>query len=211
MSGVYIMQDYHTHVPGTHGGYLCSVTRADWERVARAEGMEPCFGVHPWYVEGEDPTVIAFELDEWLSRYPKAGVGETGLDATAAHVGTLSLQRVFLQVHLGAAFRHERMAHLHGAHAWAELLDILQQRARNGTLPKVLLHAWNGPHELARSFLELGAIFSVGMRELTHPKARERYARIPIDRLFPETDDHPENWERTLALLAVIRADFSRE
>ena len=137
MSGVYIMQDYHTHVPGTHGGYLCSVTRADWERVARAEGMEPCFGVHPWYVEGEDPTVIAFELDEWLSRYPKAGVGETGLDATAAHVGTLSQQRVFLQVHLGAAFRHERMAHLHGAHAWAELLDILQQRARNGTLERL--------------------------------------------------------------------------
>lgn len=203
-----IMQDYHTHTPGPHGGYLCSVTRSDWERVAQAEGMIPCFGIHPWHAEGVDPAALAFELDEWLSRYPEAGVGETGLDATAAHAATLPQQRVLLQVQLGAAFRHERMAHLHGSHAWAELLDILRQRVRDGTLPKVLLHAWNGSHELARSFLELGAIFSVGFRELTHPKARERYARIPSDKLFPETDDHPENWERTLALLSVIRADF---
>ena len=203
-----IMQDYHTHTPGPHGGYLCSVTRSDWERVAQAEGMIPCFGIHPWHAEGVDPAALAFELDEWLSRYPEAGVGETGLDATAAHAATLPQQRVLLQVQLGAAFRHERMAHLHGSHAWAELLDVLRQRVRNGTLPKVLLHAWNGSHELARSFLELGAIFSVGFRELTHPKERERYARIPSDKLFPETDDHPENWERTLALLSVIRADF---
>ena len=148
-----IMQDYHTHTPGPHGGYLCSVTRSDWERVAQAEGMIPCFGIHPWHAEGVDPAALAFELDEWLSRYPEAGVGETGLDATAAHAATLPQQRVLLQVQLGAAFRHERMAHLHGSHAWAELLDVLRQRVRNGTLPKVLLHAWNGSHELARYFL----------------------------------------------------------
>lgn len=205
------MQDYHTHVPGSHGGYLCSVTRADWQRVAKAEGMIPCFGVHPWHAAEEDAAELAFELDEWLARYPNAAVGETGLDATAAHAATLPKQRTLLHVQLGAAFRHERLAHLHGAHAWAELLDILRQRARNGTLPRVLLHAWNGSHELARSFLDLGAIFSVGLRELSHPRAQERYARIPADRLFPETDDHPENWDRTLALLALIRPDFIRK
>ncbi len=100
------------------------------------------------------------------------------------------------------------MVHLHGVQAWAELLDILRQRARTNTLPRVLLHAWNGSHELAREFLKLGAIFSVGLRELSHPKAQERYARIPADKLFPETDDHPENWERTLALLTVHKMRF---
>ncbi len=202
------MQDYNTHVPGARGGYLCSVTREDWERVAREKQMIPCFGIHPWYAEGVDPARLAFELDDWLARYPGAGVGETGLDATPSHVASLPQQMVLLQVHLGAAFRHERMVHLHGAHAWDKLLDILRQRARCATLPRVLLHAWNGSHELARSFLDLGAIFSVGLRELSHPKAQERYARIPADKLFPETDDHPENWERTLALLSVMRVDF---
>lgn len=203
-----MMMDYHTHTPGPHGGYLCAVTRADWPRVVAAEGMLPCLGVHPWHAGDTDAATLAFELDEWLSRYPTAGVGETGLDASPSHKSSLEQQRLLLHIHLGAAFRHERMAHLHGVHAWSEILEILRARDRSHTLPKILLHAWNGSHELAREFLKLGAIFSVGLRELSHPKAHERYARIPADRLFPETDDHPQNWARTLALLSLLRPDI---
>ncbi len=202
------MKDYHTHFPGAHGGYLCAVTRADWEKVAAAEGMTPCFGVHPWHAHEVDAAEIAFDLDDWLTRYPLAHVGESGLDAAAAHKPTLEAQRLLLHIHLGAAFRHERMVHLHGVHAWSELLEILRARARTNTLPRVLLHAWNGSHELAREFLKLGAIFSVGLRELQHPRAHERYSRIPADKLFPETDDHPEDWERTIALLTVHKMRF---
>ena len=202
------MKDYHTHCPAPDGGYLCAVTRADWESVAAAEGMDPCFGIHPWHAHEVDPAEIAFDLDDWLTRHPKAGVGETGLDAAPAHAATLEAQRLLLQVHLGAAFRHERMAHLHGVHAWAEILELLKRRERAGTLPRVLLHAWNGSHELAREFLRLGAVFSVGLRELSSPKAQERYARIPADRIFPETDGHPENMPRTAALLAIVKGPF---
>lgn len=203
------MKDYHTHTPGPHGGYLCAVRRADWARVTEAQGMIPCLGIHPWYAHEADPAETAFELDEWLTRYPTADVGETGLDAAPAHQDTLEQQRLLLHIHLGAAYRHERMAHLHGVHAWSELLSILRERQRLGTLPRVLLHAWNGSHEMAREFLALGAIFSVGLRELSHPKAHERYARIPAGRLYPETDDHPENWARTLALLSLLRQDLA--
>lgn len=201
-----MMMDYHTHVPGARRGYLCSVTRADWERVAAAPDMLPCFGIHPWHAGEVDPATLAFDLDEWLSRYPHAGVGESGLDLSPRWKSSQEIQLQLLHIHLGAAFRHDRMIHLHGVRAWGVLLDVLRQRARLNTLPPVLLHAWNGSHELARSFLELGAIFSVGMRELSRPDARERYARIPHDRLFPETDDHPENWSRTVALLALLKS-----
>ena len=203
------MKDYHTHSPSPHGGYLCAVTRADWERVTAAPGMTPCLGIHPRHAHEESPARIAFELDDWLTRFPAADVGETGLDATPAHAATLEAQRLMLQVHLGAAFRHDRMAHLHGAHAWAELLQLLRERQRTGTLPRILLHAWNGSHEMAREFLALGAVFSVGLRELSSPKARVRYSRIPADKLFPESDDHPEHWPRTLALLALLRQDIT--
>ncbi|MEE1266655.1 MAG: TatD family hydrolase [Akkermansia sp.] len=200
------MKDYHTHHPGPHGGYLCAVTRADWEQISTAEGMIPCFGIHPWYASDADPAEIAFELDEWLTRHPQAGVGETGLDASPRHAGTLEVQRLLLHIHLGAAFRHERMVQLHGVQAWGELLEILRERARCGTLPRVHLHAWNGSHEMAREFMLLGPVtFSVGLRELSHSKAAERYARIPEGRLFPESDNHPENWARTIALLGLIR------
>lgn len=206
------IKDYHTHRPGSHGGYLCAVQQEDWPRVlaeAEAAGMTPCLGVHPWYAEGVDAAALAFALDDALATHPTADVGETGLDATPKHKATLPAQRLLLELQLGAAYRHDRMAHLHGARAWGELLPLLRERYRCGTLPRVLLHAWNGSHELAREFLDLGAIFSVGLRELTHPKAAERYARIPAGRLFPETDDHPEHWARTVALLGLLRADLT--
>lgn len=203
------MKDYHTHIPGPHGGYLCSVTRQDWLRVAESRGMTPCFGIHPWHAHEADAGEVAFGLDDWLSRYPQADVGETGLDASPRHKETLESQLLLLQVHLGAAFRHGRMAHLHGVHAWGELLRLMRERARTNTLPRLLLHAWNGSHEMAREFLRLGAVFSVGIRELSHPQAAERYARLPEGSLFPETDGHPENWERTLALLNLVRHGLS--
>lgn len=199
------MKDYHTHHPSPHGGYLCAVTRADWERVAAAEGMIPCFGIHPWHAHEVDAAEIAFELDDFLTRYPEAAVGESGLDYSPKHLETKEAQLLLLHIHLGAAFRHNRVIHLHGVQAWSEILEILQARAKNGTLPHVLLHAWNGSHEMAREFLKLGCIFTVGLRELSHPKAAERYARIPAGRIFPETDDHPEHWARTLGLLSLIR------
>ena len=199
------MKDYHTHHPNPAGGSLCAVTRADWPGIAATEGMTPCFGVHPWHAHEEDVAELAFELDDWLSRYPQADVGETGLDASDRHRGTLEQQKLLLQVHLGAAFRHDRCVHLHGVRAWPELLRLLQERARCNTLPRIHLHAWNGPHELAREFLALGATFSVGLRELTHSRAEERYARIPEGRLFPESDDSPAEWPRTLALFRLLR------
>lgn len=206
------MKDYHTHHINPVGGNICAVKRTDWARVAAAEGMTPAFGVHPWYAhEEESPAELAFELDEWLARYPHAHVGETGLDASGKYQATLDAQRLLLHLHLGAAFRHERTVHLHAVRAHAELLQILKERARCNTLPRVLLHAWNGSHELAREFLALGAVFSVGFRELSHPKAEERYARIPAGKLFPESDDAPELWPRTLALFRLLRGGLGTE
>lgn len=203
------MKDYHTHHYNPAGGSICAVTMNDWERVAATPGMTPAFGVHPWHAAGTDAAELAFALDDWLSRYPAAEVGETGLDAADAHRDMLEQQRLLLHIHLGAAFRHDRLVHLHGVRAWPELLSILQERARCNTLPRVLLHAWNGPHELAREFLALGAIFSVGCRELSHSRAAERYSRIPDGRIFPESDDNPADWPRTLALFNLLRKGIS--
>lgn len=206
------MKDYHTHHFNADGGNICAVTMADWEPLAATKGMTPAFGVHPWHAhEVADPADFAFMLDEWLARYPQAQVGETGLDASEKYQGTLEAQRLLLHLHLGAAFRHERLVHLHAVRAHAELLQILKERARHNTLPRVLLHAWNGSHEMAREFLALGAVFSVGFRELSHPKAEERYARIPQEKLYPESDDAPQLWPRTLALFRLLRGGLGAE
>ena len=202
------MIDYHTHHLVPQGGYYNAVTRADWDVIAAAPTpMLPCFGVHPWHAEGVDAGALAFELDEYLSRYPLAGVGECGLDFSDKGLAAASreAQELLLHVQLGAAFRHERLAHLHGTKAWAVLLEILRARKVAGTLPRVHLHAWNGSLEMAREFLALGATFSVGLRDLSHPKAQQRYGRLSEKELFAESDDCPADFPRTLALLSLLR------
>lgn len=204
------MKDYHTHHTVPQGGYLNAVTREDWQRVIDApEQMIPCIGIHPWHAAEVELADIAFELDEWLTKYPQAHVGESGLDASDKYADSLGAQRALLEVHLGAAFRHDRMIQLHGVQAWSELLDILRRRHLHGTLPQVLLHAWNGSMEMAREFLALGVCFSIGLRELQHSKAEIRYARLPKERLFLESDNHPENWPRALAIFGLMRHGIS--
>ncbi len=198
--------DYHTHHTVTQGGYLNAVTRADWERIAAAPGqMLPCFGVHPWHAhEVEELGEFAFELDDWLARYASAGVGECGLDGHEKHKTHWEAQLSLFHIQLGAAFRHERRVHVHGSGAWASVLDILRERYRCGTLPAIHLHAWNGSLEMAREFLALGASFSVGLRELEHAKAEQRYGRLGRKNVHPESDDQPENWTRVCALYDEI-------
>ncbi len=198
--------DYHTHRVVPQGGYLNAVTTDDWAAIATAPArMIACYGVHPWHASSiESLSDYAFMLDEWLTQHPSAGVGESGLDLTPKHVENKDAQLSLLHIHLGAAFRHERRIHLHGAGAWSELLTILRERKLFGTLPLCQLHAWNGSLEMAREFLALGAEFSVGMRELSHPKAQQRYARIPADRIHPESDDSDQSWDSICALFDSV-------
>ncbi len=198
--------DYHTHHVVPQGGYLNAVTPADWSRIARApQQMIPCFGLHPWQAcELSDVGSFAFELDDYLACYPSAGVGECGLDGHEKHRPYWERQLELLHIQLGAAFRHERRAHLHGAGAWPEILAILRERRRAGVLPSVHLHAWNGSLEMAREFASLGASFSVGLRELEHPKASLRYARLTRAQIHPESDDSPEHWARICELYEQI-------
>ncbi len=198
--------DYHTHHVVEQGGYLNAVNRDDWERIAAAPArMLPCFGVHPWKAhELDDMASFAFDLDDWLVRYPSAGVGECGLDGHEKYQDSWDAQLSLFHIQLGAAFRHERRVHIHGSGAWSSILDILRERFRCGTLPVVHLHAWNGSLEMAREFLALGASFSVGLRELEHQKASLRYARLGRKNIHPESDDHPEHWGRICELYEEI-------
>ncbi len=195
-----VPMDYHAHYPHSGGGYLCSSRRSDWERVAAAEGMIPCFGVHPWYAAGEDAGALRRELELWLSAYPSAQVGESGLDGKRALRDGWEAQTRLLDVHADAAWSYRRLLQLHGAGAAGRLLDWARRRAREGRLPRAHLHAWSGSPEMAAAWLRLGATFSVGVREWSRAKARMRYAGLPKDRLFPESDDNPASWPESLRL-----------
>ena len=56
---------------------------SDWENVAALARTHPelrcSFGLHPWW-QAQRSTNWRTVLEEFLMRYPEAGIGETGLD-----------------------------------------------------------------------------------------------------------------------------------
>lgn len=187
------------HLPAVLGalaplGLMCAVVNGtreeDWPAVAaRAREhawVRPSFGLHPWHVPHRTPEWLE-ALGRQLDAHPTAGVGEIGLDRwIAGH--DLDDQLEVFRAQLALAAAHSRPATIHCLRAWGPLWDVL----RTEPLPArgFLLHAYGGPAEMVRGFLDRGAYFSFNAYFLHDRKAAQRdvFRRLPVDRLLVETD-----------------------
>ena len=163
---------------------------ADWPAVAALAAEHawvlPSFGLHPWHVASRSPRWLD-ALARQLDAHPRAGVGETGLDRWIAGHDPVAQSAAFrAQLELAATLG--RPVTIHCLRAWGALWEIL----RTHPLPACgfLLHAYGGPAEMTRGFLDRGAYFSFNAYFLHERKAaqREVFRHLPADRLLVETD-----------------------
>jgi len=163
----------------------------DWAAVAalaRAHPQEaiPAFGCHPWYVGRASPE-WRHSLREWLERFPRAPVGEIGLDRWRRGL-EWETQVDFFRAQLALAAELNRPACLHCLKAWGRLVKLL----REGPVPSrgFLLHSYGGPSELIPELAAMGGYFSLpGYFARPDKRARaEAFQRVPSDRLLLETD-----------------------
>ena len=167
----------------------CATAPDEWRRVleiSKAEdGVEPSFGVHPWFVEKHSDLAFMDELEELLVECPDAGVGEIGLDAVRPDSDA---QKAVFAAQVELAARLKRRVTIHCVRAETAVAGILKPHAR--ALPGILLHAPSISLESWRRFERLGVDVSVGPRVL-NPRSRqvrELAAAVPADRLYFETD-----------------------
>jgi TatD DNase family protein len=153
--------------------------------------VQPSFGVHPWYVK-EQPEDWLAVLETYLQRFPKAGIGEIGLDRWIENAD-VDLQVRMMRAQLNLAARDDRPATIHCLRAFGLLDELLRTNARPAR--GFLLHSYGGPVEMVEGFAKLGAYFSVSPYFLHERKARQwdTFRRVPLDRLLVETDA-PDMW-----------------
>ena len=140
-----------------------------------------CLGIHPWYAQSEQfpPEFAAF-----LSHPNLLGVGECGLDFQSPL--PLKAQERLLEQELDFACGHELMVSLHVRKKHAELCALL--RRYQGRL-KGMLHNFTFSRELARSYLDLNLLLSIGSHILKRtPKMCEVIRYVGIEHLLLETD-----------------------
>ena len=163
-----------------------SAQSGDWPEVAAlAAGTAiPAFGLHPWSAANQD----GFDgLEVYLRRYPRAWVGEIGLDYSRASCAEeKAAQLALCAKQLGLAKQYGRPVILHNVRASADLSALLEQNRVSGGI----VHAFSGSLQEAGIFIRQGLKIGIGSL-LLNPnakKARAAAASLPLDALVLETD-----------------------
>ena len=163
---------------------------ADWPVVAdlaekHPAFITPSFGLHPWRIH-DSPDDWLPSLEEYLQRFPRAGLGECGLDRWMTEPDFPSQIQVF-EKQLALAAKLNRPTTIHCLKAWGPLLDCLRSAP---ALPPILIHSFGGSLETGRELAKLGAYFSFSGYFLHQRKAKQLdiFTLLPSDRLLLETD-----------------------
>lgn len=139
-------------------------------------------GLHPEVAQAK-----AAELDQLVSLVRQAPlVGEIGLDGSERFRESLPIQRrVFKAALTECQAQGGRVISIHSRGAETEVLDALARSPGAGT---PVLHWFSGTQHELQAAVKLGAWFSVGPAMLRGARGRQLAARMPLDRVLPETD-----------------------
>ncbi|WP_026952953.1 TatD family hydrolase [Algoriphagus mannitolivorans] len=171
--------DFHTHQTGKAN----SIQNAGLDTLANHQACS--LGIHPWFLE-EGWEDIFEEISKQVQQNTSIlAIGECGFDRLKGPA--LELQK--------SAFRAQaKLAHelgvpliLHCVKGHDLFLEFLKKEK---SLPNILWHGWNLKPELGQALLDYPVYFSFGKHLLLPSShAAEWLKRVPLDRVFLETDD----------------------
>lgn len=149
---------------------------------AGLENIQVSLGLHP-----EVASTKAIELDRLVGGVATARfIGEVGLDGSMRFRASLALQeRIFRAALAECARQGGRVISVHSRGAAGRTVELL---ARAGSVGLPVLHWFSGGLTELQAATRLGCWFSVGPAMLAGEKGRNLAARMPIDRVLPETD-----------------------
>lgn len=139
-------------------------------------------GLHPEVAEAKSREVDALVGGIANAKF----IGEVGLDGSSRFRASLALQERILRAVLAeCTSQGGRVISIHSRGASGRTLALVAQAGSVG-LP--VLHWFSGSLTELQAAARLGCWFSVGPAMLAGEKGRGLAARMPIDRVLPETD-----------------------
>jgi TatD DNase family protein len=183
---------------------LPTVQAADWEQAKRLvnqygkqiPGLVYTLGIHPLYIkqaQESDIDLLKSYIEKSLDDPRFVGIGEIGLDYFVEGLDP-QLQEHFFHTQLDLAEQYQLPVILHVRRSQDAILKALRKRK----VPSGIAHAFNGSHQQAEQFIELG--FKLGFGgAATYDRAlqiRRLLKDLPLDCIVTETDapDIPPAW-----------------
>lgn len=139
-------------------------------------------GLHP-----EVAIAKQIELDDLVGGIAHARfVGEIGLDGSSRFRSSLALQERIFRAALAECGRHGgKVLSIHSRGAESRVVELLAT-TRHSAVP--VLHWFSGGYAVLETAVRIGCWFSVGPAMLAGEKGRALVARMPLNRVLPETD-----------------------
>jgi len=178
--------DVHTHNHAEMEDQLRIVSlRLEETSVHTPSPTHGSVGIHPWDAGGRDLVQDRQALEQAVEASWCVAVGEIGLDRV--HGPVLKQQRRVLDMQLDIAASAGLPVILHCVRAHADLMQLRKQRR---DVNPWIIHGFTGHAELAGQLLDMDFHLSFGSALLEiGSKVRKALTRMPLDRLFFESDE----------------------
>jgi TatD DNase family protein len=155
-------------------------------------------GIHPW--SENELTTSDLEQLERLAKYPRCvAIGEIGLDKTNGLA--LEKQRHTFITQLSIAEKYNLPVILHCVKYWNELLQVKSSLKPRSTW---IIHGFSKASQL-ENLLKIGCFVSIGSQILTNRSLQLVIQKVPVDRLFLETDNADHTNDEIYEKVALLK------
>jgi TatD DNase family protein len=177
--------DIHVHGGRTAPGiFILETLMAHEGRVpVKTEGAAFTYGIHPWFLDKSNYKK-QLDLVEEITADPEViAIGEAGFDKLRGPSPELQYEVFVRQVRISENLRKPLI--IHCVRAWDEVIA-----ARKELKPSMhwMIHGFRGKIKQAEQLLSKGFWLSVWFEYALRPESAELFSRIPVERIFLETD-----------------------
>lgn len=175
---------------GLTGMLLGGVDQDEWQRQVKLKEKFPnfvftAFGIHPWTVIQQDDAQLAAMFESLSSIASSAtAVGELGVDFSKDNSEQQkSKQRIWFERQLELAEKFSKPVIIHTVKGHDLTLECL----RKHSYVRGIIHSFRGHEQVAKQYIKLGYILSVGRRTF-QGKTPADFSWLTPDQFVIETD-----------------------
>ena len=157
-------------------------------------------GIHPWFINKNKIEAELLILAKKLQHKNCVALGECGLDKVIKT--DFELQKTVFKKQIQLSEKYQKPLIIHCVKAYQDIVELKKELKPRQVW---LVHGFNKNWQVAQSLLKNGILLSFGTAMINHKKLQEVVAKVPLEKLFLETDDKDDAIVEVYVKLAKLK------
>jgi len=157
-------------------------------------------GIHPWFINKNKIEAELLILAKKLQHKNCVALGECGLDKVIKT--DFELQKTVFKKQIQLSEKYQKPLIIHCVKAYQDIVELKKELKPTQVW---LVHGFNKNWQVAQSLLKNGILLSFGTAIINHKKLQEVVAKVPLEKLFLETDDKDDTIVEVYVKVAKLK------